>query len=105
MKIKPNFEGAFLIIMKLEKTQCLWANNDVIDKKVTRTMYRKVNSLNELREISSALKNAATDDLKLNMSTTFAIVSCFKQDEKGQIIGVEKYGLYGLQEWKIEPKK
>ncbi len=105
LKVNPQFEGAFLVIMKLEKSQSIWNNNDVVDKKNTRTMYRKMNSLKDLGILSTQLKNLAQEDAKSNVSTTFSIVSCFTQDEKGQILGVEKYGSYGLQEWKITQKK
>jgi len=104
-KVSPQFKGAFLVIIKLKKTQSLWDNNDVIDKEVTRTMYRKMNSLKDLGTLSAKLKIAAKEDADRDTTTTLSIVSCFEQDEKGQITGVEKYGTYGLQEWKVVPKK
>lgn len=101
LKLKPKFGGSFLVIMKVETTRTRYDNNDVIDDKQTRTMYRKVPDIAGLGKISAELKKEARDNTLIGITTKFSIVSCFAQDETGQIVDVEKYGAYGHQEWKV----
>jgi len=101
LKTKPKFEGSFLAIMKLEQSTTEWERNDVVESSQTRTMYRKVSSLAELAAFSNNMKARAREEAKQGVTTKFSIVTTFAQDEHGQVIGVEKYGAYGLQEWKV----
>jgi hypothetical protein len=56
-----------------------------------------------MASFSRLFKTEAKEKAKLGMTTKFSIVTSFAQDKNGQVIGVEKYGDYGLQEWKVEP--
>ena len=109
MKIRPKFDNSFMAIIKLEssgtKINDMGEGVDIIENTEVTTMHRTFKNVGELAGFEQLLKTLAKDQAEKGITTKLIPVTFFSQDENGKFNKVEKYGSYGLQEWKVEPKK
>ena len=107
MKIRPKFGKPFLFICKVEKSEIhidtQENGTDVVENSSKRTKYRHFPTVEALAKFYNDLKREAKNEKEKGITTKLSPVTAFIQDENNKVIGVEKYGDYGLQEWKVEP--